>query len=326
MRRREFISLLGGVAAAWPLVARAQQPAMPVIGFLGSSWPADRARLVTAFRQGLRETGHVEGQNVTIEYRWAQDQFDRLPDLAAELVRRNVAVIAAHDTLSAIAAKTATTTIPIVFTTGGDPVRDGLVANLNRPGSNITGVSFIAVELGAKQVGLLHELHARHTRIAVLVDPKWPFSEQVVSEVRAAASGIGDQIEVLYASSGGEIDTVFASLSQKPPDALLVGPSALMNNRRVQLVMLAAYHRMSAIYPLREFAEAGGLMSYGTSITDANRQAGVYTGRVLKGEKPADLPVVLPTRFELVINLQTAKTLGLVVPPNLLARADEVIE
>jgi len=325
VKRREFITFLSG-AVVWPLAARAQQPAMPVIGFLGSSWPADRARLVTAFRQGLRETGHVEGQNVTIEYRWAQDQFDRLPDLAAELVRRNVAVIAAHDTLSAIAAKTATTTIPIVFTTGGDPVRDGLVANLNRPGSNITGVSFIAVELGAKQVGLLYELHAGHTRIAVLVDPKWPITEQFVSEVRAAASAIGHQIEVLYASNGGEIDTVFASLSQKPPDALLVGPSALMNNRRVQLVMLAAYHRMSAIYPLREFAEAGGLMSYGTSVSDAYRQAGVYTGRVLKGEKPVDLPVIRSVKFEFVINLNTAKAFGLSFPPGLLAIADEVIE
>jgi putative ABC transport system substrate-binding protein len=231
VRRREFISLLGG-AVAWPIAARAQQPAMPVIGFLGSSWPADRARLVTAFRQGLRETGHVEGQNVTIEYRWAQDQYDRLPNLAAELVRRDVAVIAAHDTLSAIAAKSAATTIPIVFATGGDPVRDGLVANLNRPGSNITGVSFIAVELGAKQVGLLRELRAGHARIAVLVDPKWPITEQFVSELSAAASAIGHQIEVLYASSGGEIDTVFASLSQKPPDALLVGPKKRLGRTR----------------------------------------------------------------------------------------------
>ena len=267
MQRREFITLLGGAVTAWPLAARAQQP-MPVIGFLGSSWPADRARLVTAFRQGLRETGHVEGQNVAIEYRWAQDQFDQLPSLAADLARRHVAAIAAHDTLSAIAAKAATTTIPIVFTTGGDPVRDGLVASLNRPGGNVTGVSFIGVELGAKQLGLLRELRPGAARIAVLVDPKWPITEQFVSEVRAATSAIGQQIEVLHASSGGEIDIVFANLSQKPADALLVGPSALTNNRRVQLVTLAAYHRMLAIYPFRDFAEVGGLMSYGASITE----------------------------------------------------------
>jgi putative tryptophan/tyrosine transport system substrate-binding protein len=326
MRRRDFITLLGGSAATLPLRARAQQKAVPVIGFLGSSWPADRARLVTAFRQGLRETAYVEGQNVAIEYRWAQDQYDQLPDLAADLVRRDVAVIAAHDTLSAIAAKVASKTIPIVFTTGGDPVRDGLVTNLNRPGGNVTGVSFIAVELGAKQVGLLHELRAGPTRIAVLVDPKWPLTEQFVSEVRAAASAIGQQIEVLYASSGGEIDTVFASLSQKPVDALLVGPSALTNNRRVQLVTLAAYYRILAIYPLREFAEAGGLMSYETSITDANRQSGVYSARILKGEKPADLPVMRSTKFEFVVNLNTAKAFGLSVPPGLLSIADEVIE
>jgi putative ABC transport system substrate-binding protein len=281
---------------------------------------------VTAFRQGLRETGYVEGQNVAIEYRWAQDQYDRLPDLAADLVRRNVAVIEAHDTLSAIAAKVAAKTIPIVFSTGGDPVRDGLVTNLNRPGGNVTGVSFIAVELGAKQVGLIHELRAGSTRVAVLVDPKWPLTEQFVSEVRAAASAIGQQIEVLYASSGDEIDAVFAGLSQKKPDALLVGPSALTNNRRVQLATLAAYHRILAIYPLREFAEAGGLMSYGTSITDAHRQSGVYAGRILKGEKPADLPVMRATKFEFVINLNTAKAFRLSIPPGLLAAADEVIE
>jgi putative ABC transport system substrate-binding protein len=281
---------------------------------------------VNAFRQGLREAGYVEGQNVAIEYRWAQDQYDRLPDLAADLVRRDVAVIAAHDTLSAIAAKVATKTIPIVFATGGDPVRDRLVTNLNRPDGNVTGVSFIAVELGAKQVGLLHELRAGPTRVGVLVDPKWPLTEQFVSEVNAAASAIGQQIEVLYASSGAEIDAVFASLSQKPADALLVGPSALANNRRVQLATLAAYHRILAIYPLREFAEAGGLMSYGASITDADRQAGVYTGRILKGEKPADLPVMRSSKFEFVINLNTAKAFGLNIPPGLLAAADEVIE
>ena len=326
MRRRDFVKGIVGSVTAWPLAASAQQKAVPVIGFLGSSWPADRARLVTAFRQGLRETGYVEGQNVAIEYRWAQDQYNQLPDLAADLVRRDVAVIAAHDTLSAIAAKVATKTIPIVFATGGDPVRDGLVTNLKRPDGNVTGVSFIAVELGAKQVGLIRELRSGPTRIAVLVDPKWPLTEQFVSEVSAAASAIGQQMEVLYASSGAEIDAVFASLSQKRADALLVGPSALTNNHRVQLATLSAYHRILAIYPLREFAETGGLMSYGASITDAHRQAGVYTGRILKGEKPADLPVMRSSKFEFVINLNTAKAFGLTIPPGLLAAADEVIE
>jgi putative ABC transport system substrate-binding protein len=236
-----------------------------------------------------------------------------------------VAAIVAHDTLSAIAAKAATTTIPVVFTTGGDPVKDGLVANLNRPGGNVTGISFIAVELGAKQVGLMHELRAGGARIVVLVDPKWPTTEQFVSEVRAAASVLGQQIEVLSVS-GAEIDTVFANFSQKPADALLIGPSPLTTDRRVQLVTLATYHRILAIYPIREFAEAGGLMSYGASITDANRQAGVYTGRILKGEKPADLPVMRSTKFEFVINLNTAKIFGLSLPPGLLAVADEVIE
>jgi ABC-type uncharacterized transport system substrate-binding protein len=237
--RREFITLLGGAAAAWPLAARAQQPAMPVIGFLGSSSPADRTRLVNAFRQGVRETGYVEGQSVAIEYRWAEDQFDRLPDLAADLVRRKVAVIAAHDTLSAIAAKAATATIPIVFTSAADPVRDNLVASLNRPGGNVTGVSFISVELGAKQLGLLRELRPEAARIAVLVDPKWPITERFVSEVRAAALAVQQQVEVLNVSTGRDIDTVFASLARKPVDALLVGPSPLANNRRVQIVTLA---------------------------------------------------------------------------------------
>jgi putative tryptophan/tyrosine transport system substrate-binding protein len=261
MTRRQFITLFGGAAAAWPLAARAQQPAMPVIGFLGSSSSADRARLVTAFRQGIRETGYVEGQSVTIEYRWAQDQYDRLPDLAADLVRRQVAVIAAHDTLSAFAAKAATATIPIVFTTAGDPVRDNLVASLNRPGGNVTGVSFISVELGAKQLGLLRELRPGVARIGVLVDPKWPITERFISELRAAALAVEQQIEVLHFSTGRDIDTVFANLARKPVDALLVGPSPLANNRRVQIVTLAAYHRMLAIYFLREFAEVGGLMS-----------------------------------------------------------------
>jgi putative ABC transport system substrate-binding protein len=326
IERRKFLATLGGAAAVWPLAARAQQTTMPVIGFLSGLSPADRTRFVTAFRQGIRETGYVEGQNVAIEYRWALDQYDRLPDLAADLVRRQVAVIAAHDTQSAIAAKAATTTIPIVFTTGGDPVKDGLVASLNRPGGNATGVSFIAAELGTKHLGLLRGLRPGAARVGVLVDARWPFTERFVSEVQAAALTIAQQIEVLYASSGREIDTAFASLSQKPVDAILVGPSPFAYNRRVQLVTLAAYHRVLATYFQREFAEAGGLMSYGASIAETNRLAGVYVGRVLKGAKPADLPVMQSTKFEFVINLNTAKAFGLSLPPGLLAIADEVIE
>jgi putative tryptophan/tyrosine transport system substrate-binding protein len=325
LKRRDFITLLGGVAA-WPVAGRAQQPAIPVIGFLSSSSPAERARLVTAFRQGVRESGYVDGENVTIEYRWAENQYDRLPDLAADLARRQVAVIVAHDTLLAIAAKAATTTIPIVFGTGGDPVKDGLVTSLNRPGGNATGVSFVLAELGAKQLGLLHELQPAAARIAVLVDPKWPSTELIVSDVRAAASAIGQQIEFFHTSTSDDIDKGFARLVQKPVDALLVGPSPLTNNRRVQLVTLATYHRVPAIYPLREAAEAGGLMSYGTSLADGYRQTGVYTGRILKGEKPADLPVIQSTKFEFVVNLTTAKAFGLSFPPGLLAIADEVIE
>jgi putative ABC transport system substrate-binding protein len=326
IERRKFLATLGGAAAAWPLAARAQQPAMPVIGFLSGSSPADGALFLTAFRQGVRETGYVEGQNVAIEYRWAQDQYDRLPDLAADLVRRQVAVIAARDTTSAIAAKAATTTIPIVFVTGGDPVTVGLVASLNRPGGNVTGVSFLSSELGTKRLGLLHELLPGAGRIAVLVDPKWPVTERFVSEVRAAALVVGKQIEVLHASIGRDIDTVFASLAQKPVGALMVGPAPLFNNRRVQLVTLAAYHRVPAIYFQREAVEIGGLMSYGASVTDAYRQVGVYIGRILKGAKPADLPVMQSSKFELVINLQTSRAFGLDIPPTLLARADEVIE
>jgi putative ABC transport system substrate-binding protein len=324
--RRYCITLLGGAAAGLPLAAHAQQSAMPVIGFLGISSPADRTRLVTAFRQGVRETGYVEGQNVAIEYRWAQDQADRLPDLAADLVRRQVTVIAAHDTPSSIVAKAATTTIPIVFVSGGDPVKLGLVAGLNRPGGNVTGVTFVVAELGAKQLGLLHELQPGAVRVGVLVDPNFPLIESFVSDVQAAASSVRKQIEVLEAPIGRDIDTAFASLAQKPIDALLVGPSPLFNNRRVQLVTLATYHRVPAIYPWREAAEVGGLMSYGTSLSDAYRQAGVYTGRILKGEKPADLPVMQSIKFEFVINLNTAKAFGLSFPPGLLAIADEVIE
>jgi ABC-type uncharacterized transport system substrate-binding protein len=323
--RRKFLATLGGVAA-WPLAARAQQSAMPVIGFLSSSALADRARYLPAFRQGVRETGYVEGQNVVIEYRWAQDQHDVLPDLAADLVRRQVTVIAAHDTSSAVVAKAATTTIPIVFVSGGDPVKLGLVASLNRPGGNVTGVFFVIAELGAKQLGLLHELQPGAVRVAVLVDPNYPPTEFFVSDIQAAASSIKKQIEVLEAPTGRDIDMAFARLAQKPTDALLVAPSPFLNNRRVQLVTLATYHRVPAIYSWREAAEIGGLMSYGTSLSDAIRQAGVYTGRILKGEKPADLPILQPTKFEFVINVNTAKAFGLSFPPGLLAIADEVIE
>ena len=325
MKRREFITLLAG-AAAWPLAARAQQPAMPVIGVLNSTAPFGRAHLLTAFQQGIRETGYVEGQNVAIEYRWAQENSDRLPDLAADMVRRGVAVIAAHDTPSAIATKAATTTIPIVFATGGDPVKLGLVASLNRPGGNVTGVTFLVATLAAKQLGLLHELLPNAARIAVLTDPKFPLTEPFVADVQAAASAISKQIEILYASTGGDIHTVFANVVRKPIDALLVGPGPLFNTRRAQLVTLVAYHKVPAIYIQRESAEAGGLMSYGLNLADPYRQAGVYTGRILKGEKPTDLPVIQSTKFEFVINLNTAKTFGLEIPPTLLALADEVIE
>jgi putative ABC transport system substrate-binding protein len=327
MRRREFITLLGGAAAAWSLAAHAQQPAaMPVIGFLDAGSPESMAHLVAAFRKGLSETGYVEGRNVTIEYRWAQNDINRLPELAADLVRRQVAVIAAKDTPSAIAAKAANTTIPIVFATGSDPVKLGLVASLNQPGGNVTGVSFLSASMAAKVLGLLHELLPGAVRIAVLVDPNFPITEPFVSDIRATASAIGKQIEVLYASTSRDIDTVFASLAQKPIDPLLVGPGPFFYDRRVQLVTLAAHHRVPAIYLRRETAEAGGLMSYGTSLTDAHRQVGVYTGRILKGEKPADLPVMQSTKFEFVINLITAKALGIELSDNLLSLADKVIE
>jgi putative tryptophan/tyrosine transport system substrate-binding protein len=326
VNRRDFITLLGGAAAAWPLAARAQQPAMPVIGLLSGSSLVGRTHMLTAFLRGLRESGYVEGENVAIEYRWAQDQYGLLPDLAAELARRRVAMIAAIDTPAAIAAKAATTTVPVVFASGGDPVREGLVASLSRPGGNVTGVSFLTSETGTKLLGLLLELLPGAMRIAALVDPKWPITEPFVADIRAAATAIRKSIDVLPASTGGDIDTVFASFAQKPVDALVVGGSALTNSRRVQIATAAAYHRVPAIYTLREFVEVGGLMSYGASITDAQRQAGIYAGRILKGQKPADLPVMQSTKFELVINLDTAKTFGLSFPPGLLAIADEVIE
>jgi putative tryptophan/tyrosine transport system substrate-binding protein len=325
--RREFITLLGGAAAAWPLAARAQQLAIPVVGFLRSGPLTDVLYRVTAFRQGLKEAGFVEGQNVAIESRSDERQTDGLPLLVADLLRRQVALIVGFDTPSALAAKAATTTVPIVFVTGGDPVRVGLVANLNRPGGNVTGVSFITVELGAKRLGLLRELRPEAARIAVLVDPKWgPLPERFVSEVRAAASAMGQQIEVLYVSSDREIETAFTTLVQRGAGALLGGTGRFLLSQRERIAALAARHRIPAIYGQRDYVEAGGLMSYAPSSTDAYRQAGIYAGRILKGEKPGDLPVMLPTKFELVINLKTAKALGLNVPDKLLAIADEVIE
>ena len=324
MNRRKFIVWLGG-AAAWPLAARAQQPAMPVLGFLRSGTLTDARNRVTWFRQGLMEAGFVEGQNVAIEVRSDELQTDRLPLLVADLLRRQVALIVGN-TPAALAAKAATTTVPIVFVTGGDPVRDGLVASLNRPGGNVTGVSFISHELAAKQLGLLRELLPGAARIAVLVDPKSPTTEAFVSQVRAAASVMGQQIEVLYVSSDREIETALTTLVQRGAGALLWGTGGFLLSRRERVVALAARHRIPAIYSWREAVAAGGLMSYGTSVNDAYRQAGIYAGRILKGEKPGDLPVVLPTKFELLINLKAAKALGLEIPDKLLALADEVIE
>jgi ABC-type uncharacterized transport system substrate-binding protein len=327
MKRRDFITLLGGAAATWPLAGRAQQPAMPVIGFLRPGSPEPNAHLVAAFRKGLGETGYVEGRNVAIEYRWAHDHNDRLSELAADLVRLRVAVIATPgSTAAAAAAKSATDTIPIVFSGGGDPVETGLVASLNRPGGNVTGVSSMSGELGAKRLGLIQELVPGAARFAVLVNPNNPLTEPYVADLRAAAAAIGRQIEVLIATTSRDIDTAFPMLMEKRADALLVGPDPLFVSRRVQLATLAARHVVPTVYPFRDDAEAGGLMSYGPSNTDLVRQAGIYTGRVLKGEKPADLPILRATKFELIINLQTAKIMGLDVPPTLLARADEVIE
>jgi ABC-type uncharacterized transport system substrate-binding protein len=327
MRRREFIGLLGG-AAAWPRAARAQQPAMPVIGFLNSSPPDTNAERVRAFRQGLRDVGYVEGENVAIEYRWADNQNDRLPALAAELVRRRVAVIVATGgTLPALAAKAATTTIPIVFGVGDDPVRLGLVASLARPGGNATGMNFFLGELTAKRLELLRELVPAAARVAVLVNPaNAARAESTTKDAAMAAHAMALQIKIFDASTSGELHAAFESLARERPDALFVGSDPFFTIRRVQLATLAARHGLPAAFASRDNVEVGGLMSYGTNINDAFRQNGVYTGRILNGDKPAELPVVQSTKFELVINLSTAKALGLNVPPTLLARADEVIE
>jgi putative tryptophan/tyrosine transport system substrate-binding protein len=328
VKRRDFITLIGGAAAGWPIATHAQQAAMPVIGFLHSASAAAYEHLVAAFRKGLSEAGYSEGQNVAIEYRWSEGQNERLPALAAELVHRQVAVIVTPgSTPATLAAKAATRTIPIVFLSAVDPVKTGLVASLSRPGGNVTGVSDIGVELAAKRLGLLHELLPGATRFALLVNPDNPgITEAFITEAQMAASAIGRQIEVVTASTNGEIDRAFATLMNKRSDALLVSTDALFVTRRVQLVTLAARHAVPAMYFRREFAEVGGLMSYGSNLADQFRQNGIYAGRILKGEKPAEMPVQLPTKFEFVVNLQTAKTLGLDISPTLLARADEVIE
>jgi ABC-type uncharacterized transport system substrate-binding protein len=326
IRRREFIALLGG-AAAWPMAASAQQQAMPVIGLLDPRSPHMLATPSRGFRLGLKDTGYVEGENVAFEYRWAENQMDRLPALAAELVRREVSVIAASTPVAAFAAKATTTTIPIVFVVNDDPVRLGLVASLARPGGNATGINIFAAEVTAKRLDLLRELVPAATRIGVLVNPANATStESTLRDVPAAAGTMGLQIKVLNASTSREIEAVFAGFGRERPDALFVGTDPYFYSRRVQLAVLAAHHSIPATFSQRDYAEAGGLMSYGTSLTDAYRQVGVYAGRILKGAKPPDLPVVQASKFELVINLPTARTLGLEVPPTLLARADEVIE
>jgi putative tryptophan/tyrosine transport system substrate-binding protein len=327
LKRREFVTLLGGAAATWPIAARAQQAALPVIGFLHPGSPEATAKFVAGFHKGLGETGYVEGRNVPIEYRWAYGESGRLPELAADLISRPVAVIVTPGSIAAaLAAKAATATIPIVHASGTDPVQAGLVASLNRPGGNVTGVSAMNVGLLGKQLGLLHQLLPGAARFAVLVSPGNPQIQATIAEAHATGSAMGRQLEILSTRTNRDFAAAFSSAVQKRAEALLISPDPLFTNRLVQLATLATRHAMPTVYALREFAEGGGLMSYGSNFTDLFRQAGIYTGRVLKGEKPADLPILQATKFELVVNLQTAEALGLDVPATLLALADEVID
>jgi putative ABC transport system substrate-binding protein len=325
VKRREFITLIGG-AAAWPLAAHAQQPVMPVIGFLDLRSSGEATSVAAAFRKGLNEVGYVEGQNVAIEYRWAEGQVGRLPALAAELVRRQPAVIFAGSTPSVLATKAATTTTPIVFVSAGDPVQLGVVASFNRPGGNATGVNLFTTALELKKLELLHEFVPKAAMIGILLNPSYVLAETQSNDLRAAAGALGRQIHVVSADNENDIDAAFMTLAERRIGSLLVTSIPIFTRRRDHLVALAARHAIPAIYGQREFVAAGGLMSYGTNLADAYRQVSVYTGRILKGEKPADLPVQAPTKFEMVLNLKTAKALNLIVPDSLLARADEVIE
>ena len=327
MKRREFITLLGGAAAAWPLAARAQQPSMPVIGFLNSASPEPYARMVAAFRQGLNEKGYVAGQSVAIEYRWAEGRYDRVPEMAGELVRRQVAVIAATGTPAMLAAKAATTAIPIVFTTGTYPIQLGVVTSLNRPGGNVTGVTTLNVEVAPKRLELARELIPGTSTVAVLINRTNPETETELRIMQTAASALGLQLHVLDASTEHDFDTIFAALHQTPARVLVIaGADPFLISRSEQLAELTVRHAIPTIFQFREFVAAGGLISYGGSVTDAYRQAGIYAGRILKGEKPGELPVQQATKVELFVNLKTARTLGLTVPTALLVRADEVIE
>ena len=326
MRRRQFITLLGGATAVWPLAARGQQSTMPVVGFLQSGSPGGTAHMVAAFQTGLREVGYIDGQNVGVIYRFADGQYDRMPALAAELLQNKVAVIQAGGDPAALAARAATTTIPIVFTTGADPVALGHVASLNRPGGNVTGIAFFTSNLGAKRLGLLRQLLPKVDAVGILVNPAYTDAAARLKEVEAAAASLNVRLIVTNASADRDFAPAFALLIQERAGALLVAADPFFNSRRDQIVALAARHSVPAIYEWREYAEAGGLMSYGTNLTDAYRHAGSYVGRILKGEKPAELPVIQTTKFEFVINLKTAKTLGLEVPLGLTAAADEVIE
>jgi putative ABC transport system substrate-binding protein len=326
MQRRDFIVGLGGAAAVWPLATRAQQRKVPVIGYLNVASPEGIGSYLAAMRKGLSDTGYVEGANLAIEYRWANDDYNRLPELAADLVRRQVGVIVAEPISPALAAKAATTTIPIVFFAGGDAVEAGLVTSLNRPGGNVTGINSMNTELGPKRLGLLHDLLPKAMRFGLLVHPNVPNIDLAISRMQAAAAVIGRPIEILSSRTPREIDTAFASLVQKRVDALVLTPHLMFSNRRVQLSTLAVRYAVPAIFTERMFTEVGGLMSYSASDVELHRQFGVYVGRILKGEKPSELPVMQPTKFEFIINLQTARTLGIEVPPQLLAITDEVID